>query len=205
MRLIYRRNDSNSFSPNGKQCHLHLYDCTHTYIWLHNIQNLVTTAFVKYNDTKFKWSILTYPHNFRVLLFQYSLDSRFYICNSGQTSTRGLFIEKNLGESFCWFINKVATGFNLLPSSWQMEQNSWPITFDVNRNYYYPWHRSFVDFFLFLDEINLYSCHLPIRCFFILSLLTDANRLKSSICKHNIAFSTSSLHVLMLQKSPPSF
>ena len=77
--------------------------------------------------------------------------------------------------------------------------------YDVNRNYNNPWHRSFVDFFLFLDEINLYSCHLPIGCFFILSLLTDANRLKSSICKHNIAFSTSNLHVLMLQKSPPSF
>ena len=105
-----------------------IYMIAHTYIWLHNIQNLVTTAFVKYNDTKFKWSILTYPHNFRVLLFQYSLNSRFSICNSGQTSTRRLFREKNLGESFCWFINKVATGFNLLPSSWQMEQNSWPIT-----------------------------------------------------------------------------
>ena len=78
-----------------------IYMIAHTYIWLHNIQNLVTTAFVKYNDTKFKWSILTYLHNFRVLLFQYSLNSRFSICNSGQTSTRRLFREKNLGESFC--------------------------------------------------------------------------------------------------------
>ena len=179
-----------------------IYMIAHTYIWLHNIQNLVTTVFVKYNDTKFKWSILTYLHNFRVLLFQYSLNSRFSICNSGQTSTRRLFREKNLGESFCWFINKVATGFNLLPSSWQMEQNSWPITLRCKPKLLFI---SFVDFFLFLDEINLYSCHLSIRCFFILSLLTDANRLKSSICKHNIAFSTSNLHVLMLQKYQPSF
>ena len=137
-----------------------------------------------------------------LLLFQYNLNSRSSICNSGQTSTSRLFGEKNLGESFCLFINKVATGFNLLPSSWQMEQNSWPITLRCKPKLLFI---SFVDFFLFLDEINLYSCHLSIRCFFILSLLTDANRLKSSICKHNIAFSTSNLHVLMLQKSPPSF
>ena len=171
----------------------------HTYIWLHNIQNLVTTVFVKYNDTKFKWSILTYLHNFRVLLFQYNLNSRFSICNSGQTSTRRLFREKNLGESFCWFINKVATGFNLLPSSWQMEQTSWS-----NRNN--PWHRSFADFFSLLYKINLQSCHLPIRCFTILSLLTEPNRLKYFMFQHNIAFSTSNLRVLMLHlKYQPSF
>ena len=63
---------------------------------------------------------------FRVLLFQYNLNSRSSFCNSGQTSTSRLFGEKNLGESFCLFINKVATGFNLLPSSWQMEQTSSP-------------------------------------------------------------------------------
>ena len=42
-------------------------------------------------------------------------------------------------------------------------------------------------------------------CFFILSLLTDPNRRKSFICKYNTAFSTSNLHVLMLQKTSPHF
>ena len=61
------------------------------------------------------------------------------------------------------------------------------------------------------DGLNcvIYLCYIPVICrfviFFILSLLTDTNRLKSSICKHNIAFSTSNLHVSMLQRSPPSF
>ena len=65
---------------------------------------------------------------FRVLLFLYNLNSTFSICNSEQTLTSRLFKEKNQGKSFCLFICKVATGFNLLRSSWQMEQNSWPIT-----------------------------------------------------------------------------
>ena len=60
--------------------------------------------------------------------FQYNLNSTFSICNSEQTLTSRLFKEKNQGKSFCLFICKVATGFNLLRSSWQMEQNSWPIT-----------------------------------------------------------------------------
>ena len=36
----------------------------HMYVWLHNKQHLITTVFVKYNGTRLRWSILTYPHNF---------------------------------------------------------------------------------------------------------------------------------------------
>ena len=36
----------------------------HMYVWLHNKQHLIKTVFVKYNGTRLRWSILTYPHNF---------------------------------------------------------------------------------------------------------------------------------------------
>ena len=36
----------------------------HMYVWLHNKQHLITTVFFKYNGTRLRWSILTYPHNF---------------------------------------------------------------------------------------------------------------------------------------------
>ena len=60
--------------------------------------------------------------------FQYNLNSRFSICNRGQTSSGRLFRAKKLLKSFCLLISIVATGFNFLPSSWQMKQKSWPIT-----------------------------------------------------------------------------
>ena len=131
MRLIHGRKDRNSFSPpHCKQYHLHLYAWLHTHIYgcityRTSWQQSSSSIMAQDLDGAF-WLIHTI---FRVLLFQYNLNSRSSICNSGQTSTSRLFREKNLGESFCLFINKVATGFNLLPSSWQMEQTSWP-----NRN-----------------------------------------------------------------------
>ena len=57
MRLIHGLKGRNPSSPICKHNHLHLYDCKHIY-------GCITTVFIKYNDTRFRWTILTYPHNF---------------------------------------------------------------------------------------------------------------------------------------------
>ena len=72
-----RAKGRNPSSPICKHYHLHSYDWKHIY-------GCITTVFIKYNDTRFRWTILTYPHNFQgSAFFQYNLNSRFSICNRG--------------------------------------------------------------------------------------------------------------------------
>ena len=137
--------------------------------------------------------------------FQYNLNSRFSICNSGQTLTSRLFREKIKENHFVYSLVKRRLALTCFRIAGRWSKTLDESLCDVKQNYYEPWHRSFADFFLLLDEINLWSCHSPICCFFILSLLTDSNRLKSFIFKHDIAIITFNLHVLMLQKYQPSF
>ena len=109
-------------------------------------------------------------------IFHFNLNSTFPICNRGQTLTCIWFREKNYGRSFYLSISKVATGpncFEWLTDGAKLLTNHLTMWRETNSIPDCFWHRSFANYSLPLDEINLWSCYLPDRCFsFVLYFLS---------------------------------